>query len=86
MYVNGWSLAEPETMCHGYSTALYSHGIKEFGNDFNGRFGFFLGKPRGWSESAEGSQAIRRQATSDQAAFDLFFELLKEFKAGPEAL
>jgi hypothetical protein len=81
MFVPGWSLRMLELICHGYSVALLTHGITEFGTQFNQKFGDFLLRRYDWSTCSGWAKAIRRNCDSDEEAFRRFFELLEQYRA-----
>jgi hypothetical protein len=79
MYVHNLSLMELEAQCHGYETALYCHGIKEFGNNFCKRFRDYLNSRFGWPTCIGWARVIRDACETDEQAWDRFFELLDDF-------
>ncbi len=79
MWVGDYSLAQLETMIHGYTVALAWHGVQEFGSDFNARFRDHLLERFGWSMSCGWAAALLEEFGEPRAAFDKFFELVDEF-------
>ena len=87
----GWSTAERgeqlrdlEMLLIGYGHAVDRHGLADPGAAFLESFNLFLTKKYGWSSAIGPIGAIREHATSDIAAWDLFWSLLREFRAnGP---
>jgi hypothetical protein len=82
MWVHDKSLADLETMLHGYSNALLVHGIQEYGTGFNARFRGYLARRFGWSISLGWAWAITANCRDTNEAFDRFFGLVDEFRAG----
>jgi hypothetical protein len=80
MFVRDWSLDELFSMCHGYSVALNTHGIVEFGSGFNRRFGDWLNRRFNWSTNMGWAWTIRNRSESAEAAFRQFFWLLDKFR------
>jgi hypothetical protein len=81
MFVRGKSLAELESQCTGWEGALHAHGIDETGTGFNKRFRDWLRAEHGMSVARGWAEAIRRDRTSDEEAWERFFELLDQFAA-----
>jgi len=87
----GWSTAERgeqlrdlETLLIGYGHAVERHGIDDAGATFMQSFGVFLRERYGWSAAIGPIGAIRDHATNDSVAWDMFWKLLREFRAsGP---
>lgn len=85
MYVRDRSLSELSCYLHGYMACLAIHGIKDVndGRLFDPReFNIWLYEERGWSGSAGLAYALEEQTASKAEAFDLFFELVEEFRNG----
>lgn len=82
MWIPDKSLAQLETMVHGYLVALRAHGVVEFGVEFNRRFSAFVYDRLGWSTSRGWADAITTNCTSPDAAFERFFSLLDDFRLG----
>src|ERR1700722_1273386 len=80
MYVPNNSLHDLEKICHGYTAALSTHGIAEFGTQFNTRFRDYLFEQHGWSMCQGWAKGIRAHCRSDETAFARFFKLVDEFK------
>ncbi|WP_240359444.1 hypothetical protein [Pyxidicoccus trucidator] len=86
MYVDGdesqgaLRLRSLEQLIHGYSLALRQHGIQESVVDFPRDFGAFLWETREWSASAGIAAAVLRAAGSEEAAWELFWRLVEEFR------
>jgi hypothetical protein len=79
MYVQ--SIAELETMVHGYYAALGTHEISENGPQLTqGHFGVWLRETTGWSLSAGWAYAIEHNAESDVDVFDFFFSLVDQYR------
>lgn len=78
-------LTNLEQLLSGYAIALRQHGVREPVADFPREFGAFLWKTKQWSASCGPIAAIRRVATNDQDAWDLFWDLVDEFRATVES-
>ena len=66
MFLRDLSLEELETTCYGYSEALTTHGIVEFGIRFNERFRDFLSERYNWDICLGWAWAICERSTSDE--------------------
>jgi hypothetical protein len=80
MFVRDWSLEELASICWGYHAALKTHGISEFGSDFNHRFHDWLRRRFGRWDTQGWAHAIREQSPTAEAAWERFFQLLDEFR------
>jgi hypothetical protein len=85
MFTIDFELDRIETMLHGYSAALHSHGINEMGRDFNRHFSDFVDEKLGWSSSRGWADAITTNCVSAEAAFERFFVLFDEFRRAHHA-
>ena len=81
MFVHGKSLAELESQCTGWEAALQAHGIDEAGAGFNRAFRDWLRAEHGMSVARGWAEAIRRDAASDEEAWERFFTLLEAFRS-----
>ena len=82
MWVREKSLKELETLTRGYESALVIHRVEEFGTNFFPRFTSFL-QVKGFKWLHLGwALAISRRHRTPERAFDRFFKLLDEFRAG----
>jgi hypothetical protein len=70
-----------ETLVDGYRLALQYHNIKEPVSDFNHEFAMYLSETREWSESCGPVVAILEAAKSEEEAWELFWQLVDEFRA-----
>ena len=85
MFVRGHALADLENQCIGWEAALAAHGIDEAGARFNARFRDWLRAERGTSVCRGWAEAIRRDAASDEEAWETFFTLLDAFRRAGNA-
>lgn len=69
-----------ESMIHGYQVALHQYEIDEFGRNFNRAFADFVYQRTGWSMSCGWAFALSKHAESADRAFDLFFDLLEDYR------
>lgn len=70
-----------ETLVDGYRLALHYHDIKEPVSDFNREFGSYLWETKGWSASCGPVAAILKAAKSEEEAWELFWQLVNDFRA-----
>jgi hypothetical protein len=80
MFVRDHSLAELEAQCVGWEGALSAHAIAEPGDGFNRRFRDWLRATHGMSVARGWAEAIRRDAASDEEAWERFFRLLDDYR------
>ena len=80
MYLGTGRLNELEIICYGYSIALDAHQIEEVGTDFWVEFSSWLCQKYEWAGNGRWSDEIVRNAGSEQAGIDHFFELMDEYK------
>jgi hypothetical protein len=69
-----------ETLLRGYSIALEQHGIREAVTEFTRDFGAYLLETKGWSASCGPTAAVRDAARSDAETWELFWQLVDEFR------
>ena len=81
MWVHEKSLLELEATLHGYSHALLTHGIEEFGTDFSRKFCDYLWERFGWSMCQSWARGIAAHRKDSEEAFDRFFALVDDFHA-----
>jgi hypothetical protein len=70
-----------ELLLAGYALALRAHNLDETVEDFVRDFGEYLRRTRGWSASCGPVAAIRDAVGSDSGAWELFWRLVKEYRA-----
>ncbi len=85
MFVREKSLAELESQCTGWEAACSAHGIDEAGKGFNARFRHWLRAEHGMSVARGWAEAIRRDAASDEEAWERFFSLLQAFRRADQS-
>ena len=86
MVVRDCSLPELETLCGGYSLALKTHGIEEFGTEFRSRFGDYLYQRFGWSTCQGWAIAIQCHSRAKDKGWNRFFDLLEDFRQAQQRL
>ena len=69
-----------ESMLAGYDIALRNHEIEEVPRSFNWEFGEFLRHTRRWSVSSGAIFRILHEASSGEAAWEMFWQLVEEFR------
>jgi hypothetical protein len=74
-----------EQMLSGYTIALRQHGVREPVVDFLREFGDFLWTAKGLSASCGPAVAVVEAAQSEEAAWDLYWALVHEFREAVEA-
>lgn len=86
MWVRGRSVRALETMLCGYSMALAVHDVPEYFelDPALGPFAAWLRETRDWAMAEGWAAAIEAHAESD-SPIELFFGLLDEYRARPEA-
>jgi hypothetical protein len=70
-----------ETLMDGYSLALRNHNIQERTSDFNQDFDAYLSATKGWSVSCGPVVAILQATKNEEEAWELFWQLVDEFRA-----
>ena len=87
MYVGGDAshrvaqLQSLEMLLFGYSLAVRAHNIDEPVKDFPREFAEYLGRKYAWSAACGPIAAILEVAASDTEAWEMFWRLVKEFRA-----
>jgi len=81
----GKQLRNLEFLLHGYSMALGCHQIRERVSDFPREFIYYLHGRFGWSTACGPAAAVRDACNTDGEAWEMFWQLVAEFRASLSA-
>ena len=77
----GAQLRNLELILHGYAIALDRHQVRERVVDFPREFSKYLHTRFGWSAACGPVAAVRGAAESDEVAWEMFWQLVTDFRA-----
>lgn len=83
MFIPNLQLSQLETYLHGFESGLAAAGQCDWKSAFSREFSAFVEKRCGWSMCSGWAFGIREETPTDASAWQVFFELVDEFRDSP---